>query len=134
MSGAKRPFLDTNIIVYLMSGDLAKASMAESLIDSAGVISTQVLNEFTSVARRKLALSWGETEEVLQALKANLEVVPLTLCIHERAVALASAYGLNIYDASIVAAALENGCDVVVSEDMQNGQAFMGLRIVNPFL
>ncbi len=134
MSGAKRPFLDTNIIVYLMSGDVAKASMAESLIASAGVISTQVLNEFTSVARRKLALSWGETEEVLQALKANLEVVPLTLCIHERAVALASAYDLNIYDASIVAAALENGCDEVVSEDMQNGQAFMGLRIVNPFL
>jgi len=134
MSGAKRPFLDTHIIVYLMSGDVAKASRAESLIASAGVISTQVLNEFTSVARRKLALSWGETEEVLQALKANLEVVPLTLCIHERAVALASAHDLNIYDASIVAAALENGCDVVVSEDMQNGQAFMGLRIVNPFL
>jgi predicted nucleic acid-binding protein len=134
MSGAKRPFLDTNIIVYLMSGDLAKASMAESLIDSAGVISTQVLNEFTSVARRKLALSWPETEEVLQALKANLEVVPLTLSIHERAVALACAHDLNIYDASIVAAALENGCDVVVSEDMQNGQAFMGVRIVNPFL
>lgn len=134
MSGAKRPFLDTNIIVYLMSGDVAKASRAESLIASGGVISTQVLNEFTSVARRKLALSWGETEEVLQALKANLEVVPLTLSLHERAVALASAHDLNIYDASIVAAALENGCDVVLTEDMQNGQAFMGLRIVNPFL
>ena len=82
MSGAKRPFLDTNIIVYLMSGDVAKASRAESLIAGGGVISTQVLNEFTSVARRKLALSWPETAEVLQALKANLEVVPLTLSIH----------------------------------------------------
>jgi predicted nucleic acid-binding protein len=134
MSGAKRPFLDTNIIVYLMSGDVAKASKAESLIAGGGFISTQVLNEFTSVARRKLALSWAETEEVLQALKANLEVVPLTLAIHERAVVLASAHGLNIYDALIVAAALENGCDVVVSEDMQHGQMLMGLRIENPFL
>jgi len=134
MSGVKSPFIDTNIIVYLMSGDLAKASKAESLIANGGVISTQVLNEFTSVARRKLELSWVETEEVLKALKANLEVVPLTLGIHERAVALASAHDLNIYDASIVAAALENGCDVVVSEDMQHGQMFMGLRIANPFL
>lgn len=93
-----------------------------------------MLNEFISVARRKLALTWVETEEVLQALKANLEVVPLTLCIHERAVALASAHDLNIDDASIIAAPLENRCDVVVSEDMQNGQAFMGLCIVNLFL
>lgn len=134
MSGTKRPLLDTSIIVYLMSGDVAKASKAESLIASGGLISTQVLNEFTSVARRKLALSWIETEEVLQALKANLEVVPLTIGIHERAVALASAHDLNIYDASIVAAALENGCDVVVSEDMQHRQMFMGVRIANPFL
>ena len=93
----------------------------------------QVLNEFTSLARRKLALSWVETEEVLQALKANLEVVPVTLNVHERAVALASAHDLNIYDASILAAAMENGCDVVVSEDMQHGQTFTGLRIENPF-
>jgi predicted nucleic acid-binding protein len=92
-----------------------------------------VLNEFTSLARRKLALSWVETEEVLQALKANLEVVPVTLNVHERAVALASAHDLNIYDASILAAAMENGCDVVVSEDMQHGQIFTGLRIENPF-
>jgi len=131
MSGAKRPFLDTNIVVYLMSGDDDKASTAESLIASGGIISVQVLNEFTSVARRKLALSWAEIEEVLRALTANLEVVPVTLRVHERA--LASAHDLNIYDASIVAAALENDCDVVVSEDLQHGRTFTDLRIENPF-
>ena len=134
MSGVRSAFIDTNIIVSLMSGDVAKASKAESLIANGGVISVQVLNEFTSVARRKLAMSWAETEEVLQALKANLEVVSLTLASHECAVALASAHELNINDASIIAAAGENRCDVVVSEDMQNGQAFMELCIVNPFL
>lgn len=92
-----------------------------------------MLNEFTSVARRKLALSRAVTEEVLQGLKASPEVAALTLLIHERAVALASAHDLNIHDASIVAAALENGCDVVVSEDMQHGKVFMGLRIAGPF-
>ncbi|PZO52406.1 MAG: VapC toxin family PIN domain ribonuclease [Alphaproteobacteria bacterium] len=133
MSGAKRPFLDTNVVVYLLSGDAAKASKAESLIASGGVISVQVLNEFTSVARRKLALSWAETGDVLEALKANLEIVHVTLGVHERAVALASAHELNIYDASIVAAALESNCDAVLSEDMQHGQKFESLRIHNPF-
>ncbi|MFO0433423.1 MAG: PIN domain-containing protein, partial [bacterium] len=51
----------------------------------------------------------------------------------ERAFALASAHELNIYDASIVAAALESGCDAVLSEDMQHGQKFAALRIENPF-
>jgi predicted nucleic acid-binding protein len=133
MSGAKRPFYDTNVVVYLMSGDAAKASKAENLIASGGVISVQVLNELTSVARRKLALTWAETEEVLQALKANLEVVPLTLGVHERALTLASAHELSIYDASIVAAALESGCDAVLSEGMQHSQKFAALRIENPF-
>jgi len=133
MSGAKRPFLDTNIVVYLMSGDAAKANKAENLIASGGVISVQVLNEFTSVARRKLSLSWAETQDVLEALKANLEIVPVTLSVHERGVALASAHDLNIYDASIVGAALENNCDAILSEDMQHGQKFEGLRIHNPF-
>jgi predicted nucleic acid-binding protein len=133
MSGAKRPFIDTNIVVYLMSGDAAKASKAESLIAEGGVVSVQVLNEFTSVARRKLTLTWAETQEVLDALKANLEVIPLTLTVHERAFALACAHELNIYDASIVAAALESGCDRLLSEDMQHGQKFAALRIENPF-
>jgi len=133
MSGAKRPFFDTNVVIYLMSGDAAKASKAERLIANGGVVSVQVLNEFTSVARRKLALTWAETQDVLEALKANLEIVPLTLSVHERALALASAHELNIYDASIVAAALESGCDTVLSEDMQHGQKFAALRIENPF-
>jgi predicted nucleic acid-binding protein len=116
-----------------MSGDAAKASKAESLIADGGVISVQMLNEFTSVVRRKLALTWAETQDVLDALKANLEVIPLTLTVHERALALASAHELNIYDASIVAAALEGGCDAVLTEDMQHGQKFGALRIEKPF-
>ena len=69
----------------------------------------------------------------VQALKANLEVVPAPLAVNERAVALASANDLNIYDAWIVAAALENDCDLVLSEDLRHGRAFLGLRIENPF-
>ena len=133
MNEAKRPFVDSNVVVYLMSGDRDKAGKAESIIAKGGVISVQVLNEFTSVARRKLALTWVEIEEVIEALKTNLEVVPLTLSVYERARALAAKHEFNFYDASIIAAALANGCDVVLSEDLQHGQKLAALRIENPF-
>ena len=133
MSAVKRPFIDTNVVVYLMSDEPGKANKAERLVGGGGVISVQVLNEFVSIGRRKIGLSWAETEEVLDALKANLEVVPVTLGVHERAVRLAHKHELNIYDASIVSAALESGCDAVFSEDMQHGQKFETLRIANPF-
>lgn len=133
MSAAKRPFFDTNVVVYLTSGDQAKADRAEALLAAGGVISVQVLNEFAAVARRKIALTWAETKDVLDALKANLEVTSVTLKMHERAVALAVAHDLNIYDATIVAAAIESGCDVLISEDMSHGQKFETVLITNPF-
>ena len=133
MSVARRPFLDTNIVLYLLSGETAKANKAEGLIANGGVISVQVLNEFVSVTRRKVGLTWTETGEVVEALKANLEVVPVTLAVHERALRLAALHDLNIYDASIVSAAIESDCDAVLTEDLQHGQRFETLRIVNPF-
>ena len=47
-------FFDTNVLLYLLSGDQAKANAAETLVASGGIVSVQVLNEFASVATRKL--------------------------------------------------------------------------------
>ena len=60
--------------------------------------------------------------------------MPITFEIHAAAVVLAREHGLSIYDALIVAAALEAGCDTLFSEDMQHQRAFGAMRIVNPFL
>lgn len=57
----------------------------------------------------------------------------LTLATHEKAVQISRDDGLSIFDALIVAAAIESGCDTLFSEDLQNGRAFGRLRIVNPF-
>lgn len=57
MSAARCPFIDTNIIVYLASRDVRKADRSEKIRAAGGVVSVQVLNEYVSVARRKLALS-----------------------------------------------------------------------------
>ena len=127
-------FFDTNVLVYIASGDGRKADQAEATIAAGGAISVQVLNELTNVARRKMQMSWGETRALLTMLRDLLTVHPLTLEIHETGLVLAERYGLSVYDAMIAASALHAGCDRLWSEDMHHGMTLDGgLQIVNPF-
>jgi predicted nucleic acid-binding protein len=127
-------FFDTNVLVYIASGDSAKADRAEAAIAAGGVISVQVLNELANVARRKMQMSWTETHALLTTLRGLLTVHPLTLETHEIGLELAERYGFSMYDAMIAASALHAGCDTLWSEDMQHDMVVdEGLRIVNPF-
>ena len=126
-------FFDTNILVYAATSD-AKRQIANECLGRRGLASVQVLNEFVHVARRKLGHDWPHIEFALGLFRASLDdVVPLTLNTHAGAVALAREHGLSFYDALIVAAALEAGCDTSYTEDMQHGRKFGGLVIFNPF-
>ena len=127
-------FFDTNVLLYLASGDPAKADWAEKLIGDGGTISVQVLNEIANVAHRKMGLSWAETHAFLSTVRALLPVRPVTIDIHEAGLLLAERYRLSIYDAMIAASALEADCDTLWSEDMQDGIDLDGrLRILDPF-
>jgi len=127
-------FFDTNILVYLASGDAEKADRAESILGDGGVISVQVLNELTNVARRKMRMTWADTHAFLSLIRRLLTVQPMTVETHESGLALAERYNLSTYDAMIAASALHAGCDTLWSEDMQDGMALgQGLRVVNPF-
>ena len=127
-------FFDTNVVLYLLSADTAKADRAEEMLALGGTISVQVLNEFVAVASRKLRMSWIEIREVLAQIRAVCAVEPLTVETHERALRIAERYGLSIYDALIVAAALLAKCQTLHSEDMQDGQVVeRQLTIRNPF-
>jgi predicted nucleic acid-binding protein len=127
-------FFDTNVLLYLASRDAAKADRAEALLAAGGVISVQVLNEFASVARRKMRMEFAELREFLAVLRGLLRVEPLSVAVHECGLALAERYGLSLHDAMIVAAAIEAGCTVLWSEDMQHGLRLeSGLQIQNPF-
>jgi predicted nucleic acid-binding protein len=129
-----KAFIDSNIALYLLSADTAKADRAEAVIAGGGVISVQVLNEVTSVTRRKLGMSWAETDEVLAGLRSACPVEPLTTQTHDTGRRLAERYGLSVYDAMIAASALLAGCERLYSEDMQHGLLLDGqLRICNPF-
>jgi predicted nucleic acid-binding protein len=127
-------FFDTNVVLHLLSGDAVKADRAEELLATGGMISVQVLNEFASVASRKLRLSWPEIRDVLAPIRVICPVVPLSVDTHDRALLLVERYGLSLYDALIVAAALLAGCKTLYSEDMQHGQVIeRQLTISNPF-
>ena len=128
-----KPFIDSNVVLYLLSADIAKANLAQELLGAGGIVSVQVLNEVTAVCRRKLRMPWQETDAVLQALTAACDVVPLTLASQQRAVDVAKRYQLSIYDSNIVACALMSGASMVLTEDMQDGQLIETLQIFNPF-
>jgi predicted nucleic acid-binding protein len=127
-------FFDTNVVVYLASGEPTKAERAESIIADGGTISVQVLNEITNVARRKMRMSWEETHAFLSMIRGLLPVEPLTIETHETGLTLAERYGLSTFDAMIAASALLADCDTLWSEDMQDELVIDGrLRIANPF-
>jgi predicted nucleic acid-binding protein len=128
-------FFDTNVLLYLLSDDIAKADMAETLLAKGGMISVQVLNEFSSVASRKLGMSWREIREILDTVRAVCGVVPVTIESHDRAIDLSERYGFSIYDSLILASAILAGCITLFTEDLQNGQCIDDQVIVrNPFM
>ena len=126
-------FFDTNIIVYAFSTD-AKREHAIDTMAPGGCISTQVLNEFTSVLHRKQRQSWMVIEAAIRTLTTQFsDILPLTTLTNASAIALARSHNFSFYDALIVASALEAGCDTLYSEDFHDGHRLQGLTIVNPF-
>lgn len=131
---APKVFIDTNILLYLLSADTNKADRAETIVRTGGLISVQVLNEMANVALRKLAMSWIEINEFLALIRSLCPAMPLTIETHDRGRLVAERYGLSVYDAMIVATALLGGCETLYSEDMQDGLVIdHQLSICNPF-
>ena len=134
-----RSLLDTNLLVYADSADEpAKQRRAIEVIKlhrAAGtaVLSTQVLQEFVNVALRKLRLPPALIRERM-GFYSRFEMVPATADLMAGALNLFVLHSLSFYDALILQAAIVSGCQQVLSEDMQHGAAFGGVRIVNPFL
>jgi predicted nucleic acid-binding protein len=127
-------FFDTNILVYAQQIG-GKADRARALFADGGKLSVQVLNEFTAVSQRKQQRDWREIAEAVSDVLTMVDPpLALTLDLHAAARALAEDHRLSFYDALIIASAIEAGCDILYSEDMQHGRTIGGLAVVNPFL
>jgi predicted nucleic acid-binding protein len=127
-------FLDSNVLVYAFTTD-ERAGVAQALLQSRPAISVQGLNEFANVARRKLGMDWQEIREAVSAVRVLCPtVLPADLAMHDAALRIAERYGYSMFDALIVASALQANSDTLWSEDMQHGMVVDGrLRIANPF-
>lgn len=129
-----RAFFDTNVLIYTVSGDAAKADLAEAAISDGGWISVQVLNETARVLRRKYRHAWEDIHLFLDRVSSILEVAPLDIETHRLGLQIAEDHKIGIYDSMIVAAALLSNCDTLYSEDMHDGLVIDGrLTIANPF-
>ena len=131
-------FMDTNVFVYAAdSKNPAKRAVARKLITTAVSlgecrINVQVLNEFTSVAHRKLGLTTDEIKAYLELFRA-LPVLPVSVDVTEKGLDVMNRYEIQFYDALLLVSASESGCDEFISEDLNDGQVYCGMKVVNPF-
>ncbi|MBK4734511.1 PIN domain-containing protein [Noviherbaspirillum pedocola] len=112
-----------------------EAELILSLLERSRVgLGVQVFNALCNVSLRR-SFSWTATMALLQGLEElSKEIAPLTHATHRFGLALRQKYRLQPYDSMLLAAALEAGCSLFLSEDMQDGQAIEGtLTIRNPF-
>ncbi len=133
-----RSLLDTNVLVYAdATDDPPKQRRAIELITALrgsgrAVLSTQVLQEYVNVALRKLRLPAALIRERIGFYR-RFETVAASPDLIAGALDLHVLHSLSFYDALIVQAAAVSGCERVLSEDMQHGARYGGVRIENPF-
>lgn len=132
-------FLDTNILIYAQDQDAPKKRqrsrelIAAVAASGAGVISTQVLQEFYVTATRKMGVAPLAAKNVLRSFTI-FEVVQISPDVIERAIDRSVLSQISFWDALIVAASASSGCRTIYSEDLTAGQLIEGVRIENPFM
>lgn len=128
-------FLDSNILLYALGDEEPKRTRAQQLLAATPTISTQVVNECSHVLRRKARWSPAQVAEELTLLIGITRMVDVRLEHIQTAWTLAERYGFSHFDSLIIASALDAGCTVLYTEDMQHGQVIEGrLNLRNPFL
>ncbi len=131
--------VDTNIWVYALapeqSNDPNKKARAKASIKSAGqiTITPQVINELGFVMIRKYGWTNNDLQTVIEDLLKRCTLHIPSSFWHIHALQLRKDYALSYWDSLVVAAALEAGCQTLLSEDMQHQQNLSGLTVVNPF-
>ncbi|HHW77040.1 MAG TPA: PIN domain-containing protein [Xanthomonadaceae bacterium] len=127
-------FVDTNVVLYSLSDDVAKRRRALAILVDRPVLSLQVLNEAANIMRRKLGFAIPAIREVVLRWMGESRFHPLAPSTLLSALDVAERYGFSHYDSLIIAAALEAGCATLYSEDLQHGQVIdQRLTIINPF-
>jgi len=136
MNDDEYTFLDSNVLIYTISNDVAKKQRAVELLDKKNVvISTQIISESINVMYRKLNYDYSKIRRITDKFVKKATLYPITHDTIHRALNIAETYHYAYYDSQVIASALENDCTILYSEDMQHGQEIeSSLKIVNPFV
>lgn len=128
-------FLDSNIILYLFDTHLEKREMAKRLIRQSPYVNAQVLVEVGNVCKKKFKWTKFEVSELWYEMMSDCRVSDISELTLSEAIYLTQKYDFQLFDAVIVSGALEAGCSILYSEDMQHHLVVEErLTIVNPFL
>ena len=132
-------FLDTNVLLYVVSRDPAEQGKAERageiLADRDGALSVQVLQEFyvqATRAGRSDPLTHEQASELVESF-LRFPVAEISTGVMLAAFETRARFGIAYWDAAILEAARSLGCEVVLSEDLSDGQDYDGVRVENPF-
>ena len=132
-------FVDTNVLLYAISRDPAEQEKAERanaiLADRDLALSVQVLQEFYVQATRMSrpdAVAHGQAVRLIESFR-RFEVQDLTSAIMMAALGACRRFQLSYWDAAIIETCRAMGCDQVLSEDLDDGQDYAGVRVTNPF-
>ena len=128
-------FVDTNVLAYAYDADSGEKGerAREVLADIDGaVVSTQVVLEFFAVLTRKLGITRDAAEEATASLM-ELEVVATDARLVREGLRISRDHDISHWDGMIIAAAAASGCEVHLTEDLNDGQVIEGVRVVNPF-
>ena len=130
-----KPTLDTNILIYAFGKqDDDRKQVAIEIITKCNIISLQVVNETIYVLQRKFKFPNPELDKVVDFIKQNFVVSDLSIHTLDQTLKIAEKYGFSFWDSMIVAAALNNNCSILYSEDLHHNQIIEGsLQIINPF-
>lgn len=131
-------FVDTNIWFYALStGDERKRLAANHLLDTLDrpLINSQVIRELCLNLLKKSSYDETAIQELVISMHSDCHVSPESVGVFLRASELRKKHSFSYWDSLIVGAALEAGCEVLYSEDMQHGRCIDGqLNIINPLL
>ena len=131
-------FIDTNVLLYAASNaidDQMKRGVARVLLARSDIaFSAQVLQEFyaAAIAKKHLQMTHAEAKQVLESL-ASFPVCPISRELVLQAVEVKERFGISYWNSAIVAAAKQLNCQAVYSEDLNAGQNYDGVVVINPF-
>jgi predicted nucleic acid-binding protein len=132
-------FVDTNVLLYAVSRDPEeqdKAQRANDILDARdAALSVQVLQEFYVQATRESRPDPLPHEQAAHLVESFLRfpVQPITTEVMLAAMATRRRFGISYWDAAILEAGRSLGCEVVLSEDLSDGEDYAGVRVENPF-